>query len=62
MGIGYACALFGSIQAGHNLGRQGFDPPFIPAFLDKSTNSILYMLALSKIKTLTIVLQFSEDI
>lgn len=48
MGIGYACALFGSIQTGHTLGRQGFDPPFIPAFLDKPTNNILYMLTLTK--------------
>jgi hypothetical protein len=32
---------------------QGFDPPFVPAFPDKSTNDIMYMLALTEKKILT---------
>ena len=30
---------------------QGFDPPFVPAFPDKSTNDIMYMLALTEKNT-----------
>jgi hypothetical protein len=40
---------------------QGFDPPFVPAFPDKSTNDIMYMLALTEKKYL-LILQFSENI